>query len=324
MPKQMADLFRNLQSNLPNFSVAAPSSGFSTASLAYILLGALVVFFVGLMLLNKPIDFSWLDPRPKSMKSTSDAYLFWKPSALFTNLNVPKGSVPGFSNTLYSLNLDAVLLNTRNFKGTGGPWRHIAHRGSDELGTTTVGGSILRTGCAAAANSGALPPYGLPKRMNPGIFLDPNTNDIVVFVDTERGGDNYRESVRISDVPMDIPFRIGVIVNGRMLEVYLNCKLEVSKVLNGRPRSVEDIWYGLSGAAGAIAQIQNLYVWKRAVPADEIGALCAKPPKFGKERPVCDGANATTSLDLSDGIGKKAAGPQIGYGSALSSCAPPK
>lgn len=320
----MSEFYRNVQNSLPNFS-APTSSGFNTATIAYVLLGALVVYFIGLMLLNKPIDFSWLDPRPKSMKTTSDAYLFWKPSVIFTNLQIPAGSVPGFTNNLYSIMVDSLLLNTRNFKGTGGPWRHILHRGSNELAVTTLGGALKSSGCVSAFNSkglGALPKDGMPKRMNPGIFLDPNTNDIVVFVDTERGGDSFRESVRISDIPMDIPFRIGVIVNGKVLEVYLNCRLEVSKVLSGRPRSVEDTWYGLSGAAAAQAQIQNLYIWKRAVPADQIGSVCPGLPKFKKTRPICDGADSIPAMNL--GAGGPSRGGEIGYGTALSSCPSPK
>jgi len=320
----MAELFRNIQAGFPNLgeTVSAASSGFSITTVAYVLLGALVIFFIGLMLMNKPIDLSWLDPRPKSMKTTSDAGLFWQPSQIFTNLIVPKGSVPGFKGTLYSINVDCVLLNTRNFKGTGGPWRHILHRGSNELELSTVGGMLQRTGCAAASNSGGkLPPFGLPKRMNPGIFLDPNTNDIVVFVDTERGGEVYHESVRISDVPMDIPFRIGVIVNERVLEVYLNCKLEVSLVLKGRPQSVEDTWYGLAGSAAAQAQLQNLYIWKRAVPSDQIGSVCPKLPTFKFQRPICDMADSVTKMDIGVGSGS---GGSIGYGNALSSCPAPK
>jgi hypothetical protein len=270
------------------------------------------------MLMNKKVDFSWLDPRPKGMIATSDAYLFWKPSALFTNLSVPEKSVPEFTSTLYSISFDGVLRNTRNFKTSGGPWRHILHHGSDELASTTIGGAIMKQGCAAANGTQPLPPYGLPKRMNPGIFLDPNVNDIIVFVDTERGGDSFRESVRLKDIPMDIPFRIQVIVNERVLEVYLNCGLEVSKVLSGRPRTVEDVWYGLSGSAAAGAQIQNLYVWKRAISADYIGALCAAQPVFLKERPICDGTpDAVPSISVSS---KPAQGTQVSYGNALSSC----
>lgn len=316
------DLYRNAVAAFPNFggqNAPASSSGFNTTTLVYILLVAFVIYIVGLMLMSKPLDLSWLDPRPKSMKVTADAYLFWKPSAIFTNLVVKAGSVPGFKSTEYSAIVDTILLNTRTFKGSGGPWRHIVHRGSDELAISTVGGAVLRTGCAAASNrGGALPPFGLPKRMNPGIFLDPNTNDVVVFVDTERGGDNFRESVRLVDIPMDIPFRIGVIVNGKVLEVYLNCKLEVSKVLKGRPRSVEDTWYGLSGSAAAAAQIQNFYVWTRALPADQIGSICTALPKFEVLRPTCDMADSPLPES------KTPKPPQIGYGNALSTCAPPR
>jgi hypothetical protein len=161
--------------------------------------------------------------------------------------------------------------------------------------------------------------------MNPGIFLDPNTNDIVVFIDTERGSEIYHESVRISDVPMDIPFRIGVIVNETVLEVYLNCKLEVSLVLKGRPQSVEDVWYGIAGAAGAQAQVQNLYIWKRAVPSDQIGSVCGNPPKFKFTRPICDMADSVISGDFKNAIGLGGSGDNgnIGYGNTLGNCPAP-
>ncbi len=305
--------------NLASRNVVVAGSGMNALTLVYIGLSVLVIAVIVMMLMNKKIDFSWLDPRPKGMIATSDAYLFWKPSAVFTNLVVPGKSVPEFLNRLYSISFDIVLQNTRTFKGSGGPWRHILHHGSDELAASTVGGAIMKQGCAAANGSGPLPPFGLPKRMNPGIFLDPNVNDIIVFVDTERGGDSYRESVRIKDIPMNVPFRMQIIINERVLEVYINCRLEVSKVLSGRPRTVEDNWYGLSGSAAAQAMIQNLYVWRRALPADSIGALCSSPPVFGKERPICDGTpDSVTTMNIS---GEKKGAAQVTFGNALSTCA---
>ena len=319
----MAELYRNLNSVLPNLgeirAQVTSGSGLSPLTLVYLGLVVLVIVVVVMMLMNKKVDFSWLDPRPKSMVVSSDAYLFWKPSAVFTNLNVPENSVPEFVNTVYSISFDGLLRNTRNFRTSGGPWRHILHRGSDELAATTIGGAIMKQGCVAANGAQALPPHGLPKRMNPGIFLDPNVNDIIVFVDTERGGDSFRESVRLKDIPMDIPFRIQVILNERVLEVYLNCGLEVSKVLSGRPRTVEDVWYGLSGSAAAGAQIQNLYVWKRALSADSIGALCSTPPVFNKERPICDGTpDSVPGINLLST--QQPSGTQVTFGNALSSC----
>jgi hypothetical protein len=298
---------------------AGGGSGFSMTTLVYVLVGAFLIYIVGLMLLNKPVDLSWLDPRPKGMKAKDDAYLFWKPSSTFTNLLVKANSVPGFMNSEYSTDLDVLLRNTRNFSGTGGPWRQIMHRGSGELAVTTVGGAAIRGGCSRAGNFGPLPPFGLPKRMNPGIFLDPNKNDIIVFVDTMKGGESYRESVRIVDIPMDIPFRFGVTINGKLLEIYLNCRLEVSKVLAGTPRPVEDAWYGIAGSAAAQAQIQNLYVWKRALPPDERISLCSPArPVFDRERPLCDAADAATNMEIGP-FGKKPV-DNVSYGGSLDKC----
>ena len=260
------------------------------------LLYLLVAFFVAVvvfMLMGKGIDMSWLsffDPRPKNWQIKARASLFWEPSAIFSNLIVPKAkSVTDMYDDVYSMIFDNVLYNTRSYNTTEGPYRHILHRGSNELAKMTVGGAIL-SGCLANA-SGELPPFGLPKRMNPGIFLDPNTNDIIIFVDTIRGAETLRESLRIADIPLDIPSRISVVLNKRVLEVYLNCKLEVTKVLQGDPKHVENEWYGLAGPASAQAQIQNLYVWKESLSADDMRHLCASAPIFSKVRPICYGAD---------------------------------
>ena len=256
----------------------------------YIVL-ALIVFLVIMMLSQIKIDLSWLDPRPKRKIVTDKGDLFWKPSAQFTNLTVPVESyTKSFNDAEYSMLIECVLYNTRNYGKVDGPYRQLVHRGSDELAQATVGG-LLKTGCAASNNYGKLPPFGLPKRMNPGIFLDPNVNDILVFVDTYLDADNYRESVRIQDIPLDKPFRLGVVLKGRVLEVYLNCRLEVTKVLTGDPKIVEHEWYGLAGPASAQAQIQNLYIWNMGLAADEMNPLCPGPPVFTKERPICEGAD---------------------------------
>jgi hypothetical protein len=264
------------------------------------LLYLLVAFFIAaviFMLMGKGINSSWLsyvDPRPKNWKILARASLFWAPSSVFTNLIVPKEkSVVDMHDDVYSITVENVLYNTRNYNTTEGPYRHILHRGSNELAKTTVGGAVL-SGCITN-DSGQLPPFGLPKRMNPGIFVDPNTNDIIVFVDTILGAETMRESTRIADIPLDVPARISVVLNKRVLEVYLNCKLEVTKVLRGDPKHVENEWYGLAGPAGAQAQIQNLYVWKESLSADDMRHLCPAIPVFSKERPICSGADTPIS-----------------------------
>ncbi len=307
--------------NLGNFArnVVPASSDATTTRIIYTLLAATLILVIVLMLMNKKIDINGLNPLPKNVQVEMAGNKFWKPGPTFTNLTVPSQRLADFESDLYSLNFDAVLYNTRVYNTTEGPWRHIVHRGSNELAQSTVGGQMLNKGCAAVNSGSPLPPFGLPKRMNPGIFLDPNTNDIIVFVDTVNGAESYRESVRIVDMPMDKPFRLGVVIHKRVLEVYLNCRLEVTKVLSGDPKKVENVWYGLSGSAAAEAQIQNLFVWKKALAADEIGSLCAKPPVFSKARPICSAADTPLQPTPPQPAAAPPAGA-IGYGGALKSC----
>ena len=71
-----------------------------------------------------------------------------------------------------------------------------------------------RAAAAAAAD-------GVPKVMNPGFVGDRTTNDIIVFIDTSAG----RESARISNLQLTVPYRIGIIVYQGFFELYLGCKL---------------------------------------------------------------------------------------------------
>lgn len=326
MLNRMAELYEKV-SNLGNYVVNAipvTSGGRSrTLTIVYILFAALIIAAVVFMLLGKKIDVGAFDPRPKSMIVRSSARLFWPPGPVYTNLQIPAGAAAGgeFPSNSYSLIFDCVLYNTREFNTTGGPWRQILHHGSDELKATNVGGAVLK-GYAANSFSGPLPQFGLPNRMNPGIFLDPNINDIIIFIDSDAGSQSYRESVRLVDIPMDIPFRIGINVSGQVLEVYLNCKLEITKVLSGTPRQVEDVWYGLAGSAAAQAQIQNLYIWPRPLSADEMSAVC-DPAKltFSTKRAICDAADSVAKInpgsagtEAGTGAGARSA---IQYGNAL-------
>lgn len=258
------------------------------------LFAALFLLIAVLMISGKKIDWSFvssLDPRPDDMVIRGRGSTYWEPSKKHTNLVIPEKDAPiGMKDTEYSLLMDCVLYNTRNYSATQNSYRHIIHRGSNELYTETVTGLV--TGCIVAGSSTAvtLPERGLPRRLNPGIFVDPNTNDLLIFVDTFKGTEQYRESVRIADIPLDIPFRIGIVLNGRVLEVYLNCKLEVTKVLSGTPKAVENVWYGISGGSSAQAQIQNIVLWKFGLTGDQMRTLCRVVPDFKFKRPICESA----------------------------------
>lgn len=253
----IADAVRNL---------SVPSLSFSSIIL-YVVVAMILVCIVA-MLLGTSFDIKMIDFRPKRMQVLSKGSVFWKTKPLSGKLIVSEDEIDPFFTDRYTCLVDIVLKNTRPRMG-GNIYRHLFHRGSEDLVPST------------------LPAYGLPKRMNPGVFLDPNVNDVLVYVDTVQNGVTFRESVRIADIPLDIPFRLGILVQGRLLEVYINCKLEVTKMLDGEPKDVENAWYGVLGSAAAEAQVQHLTIWTKPLSVEELSPLCpAAIPEFGAA-PAC-------------------------------------
>lgn len=285
------------------------AGGGVTNWILYVLVGLLLAAVI-VMVIQPTIDWSVFDPRPKRMQVTSKAYTTW--DNLFTYTNLQYTGPHEFDSRKYSIQFDGILYNTRNYTTSEGPYRQILHRGSKELVASTPAGIPL-SGCAPAG-VGELPPFGLPARMNPGVFVDPNLNDLIIFVDTMNGSTPYRESVRIVDVPLDIPFRLAIVVNGQVLEVYLNCKLEVTKVLAGIPREIENDWYGISGRANAQAQIQNLMIWPLALNIDDIRPLCTTLPTFAGKRPICEGTDVAATATT---VGAKTAEISLGMNAAI-------
>lgn len=279
--------------NTVRSSTSSTSSFFSGSILMYILVVAFIALVL-LMLYGTRINWSRFDPRPMRWIIQQDSTLNWKPIGPFTNLTIPKNEIiTDFEDDTYTMVTEVLLNNSRNYWTEEGPYRHIAHRGSDELIQAKTGGIAL-SGCGISMSNSTLPPFGLPKRMNPGIFLDPNVNDILVFVDTTDKNETFRESVRIKDVPLDIPLRISIVLNRRVLEVYLNCGLEVTKLLSHDPKHVENEWYGIAGAAAAQAQIQNMYLWKRSLPSTDMKYLCPPIVKQFRAKPECPDSAAST------------------------------
>jgi hypothetical protein len=225
------------------------------------------------------LNFDWI--KPKRFLLQNEGNVYWNKGDRFTNLFVSEtDGVQNFNDQSYSMSFDCILFDTRNRNTTQGPYRQLLHRGSDELMPPRA--SLMDMELPV------MPADGLPKHMNPGVFLDPNLNDILVFVDTSVNGEFYRESLRIADLPLQIPFRLEVVLNERVLDVYINCQLEATKMLQGLPRIVKNTWYGLAGNKPAQAQIQNLWLWNRPLTVDEIKQVCGGALKFNQLRKKCN------------------------------------
>lgn len=232
--------------------------------------------------------------RSAAKRTTVDSLVFWKSPDPQVALRIDTSEVgAGIPFTRYTVLVDMVWYNTRVRRQAEGenPYRHIIHRGSTEVAnyavnTPLIGDGINKTDRDTVDTTTALDviPAGLPTRMNPGIMADPYTNDMLIFFDTETATNFYRESLRVPDIPMDQPFRLAIVVVDRYVEIYLNCSLEATKMLEGIPRDVGREWFGLSGPVPLPAQVQNLRLFKDIVSHGILRTYCgSKLPVFKKK-----------------------------------------
>jgi hypothetical protein len=114
---------------------------------------------------------------------------------------------------------------------------------------------------------------GVLNNYNLVIALLPDTNDLIVSVLNK---DNNMENVIISNVPVQEPFRIGIVVMEMALEVYLNGRLVKTRPLAAPPKDVRGDIFPASGVEANIAKLRNLKIWQRILTTAEI--RYAKPP----------------------------------------------
>ena len=228
-------------------------------------------------------------------KTAPEEKVFWKSYDPLVPLRITgKETSPNLRFDRYTVVIDMIWLNTR-VTDVSDVYRHIFHRGSGEgadyLGVLADIRQSTTNGSATGPTRTDMlqrMPQGLPIRMNPGIMADPVKNDMIVFIDTEKDNEVYRESVRIPDIPMNQPFRLAIVVLPTLVEVYVNCGLEVTKLLEGTPRAIESNWYGLVGPASLNAVVQNLRIFTGPLGGSQLRGYCAKLPEFEQGLSGCD------------------------------------
>jgi hypothetical protein len=287
---------------------------------------AVMILVVGILAMTsnlKALVPSFIQNWVERRKVSQNALVLWKESEgkATSGLVVPDtfSTISTLPCDKYTMSVEMIWYNTRIAPKADAPYRHILHRGSNELAPLSMA-QTPTLGCGATSQFGALPAQGLPSRMNPGIFADPTTNDLVLFITTTRTT-NPHEMIRVPDIPLDKPFKLTVVLQRNYVEVYINCHLEVTKVLASEPAVVPKTWYGLSGNANLMAQIQNLTLWKDALPAADIMTRCGSKIIFSAKRPTCPGIIAAVSTSTATRTASTAdATSAITYGDSLSQC----
>jgi len=263
----------------------------STFTTAITVIAVLVLALIIMFALNAKYKFlpaKWNLFKRLGLTQSADG-TYWKSSAPATVLSLDSTKLPASfpSQYGYTLMMDVMIYNSRasTTSITGGtlPYRHLFHRGSDDLGSAGTA-----AGCGGGGASGGS--TGFPQYMNPGILGDPTTNDLWVFLDTSAG----RESARIFNLQLKTPYRIGLIVYQGFFEVYLGCKLFTTQLLKGTPLAIQPSGvYGLVGSSALNAKLQNLRLWSSTLPVQQMVTECmGSIQPFGPAPPCAPSAAA--------------------------------
>jgi hypothetical protein len=134
---------------------------------------------------------------------------------------------------------------------------------------------------------------------NIAIATIPNTNDLVI---STLNSNRNPEDVVIPNVPVQKPFRIGVILFDRMMEVYVNGMLFSTRQFSAPIMPVRGNFMPKpSSNVQRSIGIKNLILWRRAISPSEM--RYAKPPladgsSFDTEQPT---SNSCPSLEINTG-----------------------
>jgi len=148
----------------------------------------------------------------------------------------------------YSLIMDIFLQNPLQFSRFP---RILFSRGASDRLNPPTGATIL----------------GVVKNYNLIIALQPDTTDLMVSVLNK---DNNPETVIINNIPIQNPFRLGMVVMENALEVYMNGKLVKTRTFDATPKSVVGDIMIADGTEINVAKIRNLKIWGRILTSSEL------------------------------------------------------
>lgn len=171
----------------------------------------------------------------------SDSKLYWKKAKDVAILNETAMGINAIPIQNWSFTLDIFIKNPTTLQSGNIP---IFQR--EELLTTTPTG---------------------PGRSNVHVFLVPGTNDLIVGV---TNAVNNVEDVVLSNVPVQTPFRVGVVILDVAMEVYVNGRLMKTRTFDAPPGNFVGKFAPPQGSAADLVKVRNLQIWTRPTTASEI------------------------------------------------------
>jgi hypothetical protein len=266
-------------------AIFGPKPGWAVTAIYALVFGIIVALI--LITIDQFVPFLPFNPTGKGPSALArSGKKFWKSVQADTeNLVVPANQSPTTLAANWSASAQIIIADSRNPNPMSGAFRHILHRGSNPVGiSATTAGSTGQAGIQPSdLPNDAEPSYaqhGLPQIMNPGVFLDKYKNDIHIFMHTrglEEGAHVlWLESMTIEDLPLNKPITLGLVCNGKQLDVYLNCRLYSSMLLKGTPYlpKANNQWFGRYGAYAFTGLIKDLTLWSSQLGSTDYAGVC--------------------------------------------------
>ncbi len=142
---------------------------------------------------------------------------------------------------------------------------------------------------------GTPPATGLAEENTVKVLLVPGTNDLQVIV---RNANHIDEGITLSNVPVQTPFRLGVVIMDVAFEVYVNGRLMKTRALDAAPLTTIGRITPPQNTLANMVKVGNLHMWTRTLTPSEIRH--AQPPLMKMSLFSNDPLTGTVSSCLSD------------------------
>ena len=153
----------------------------------------------------------------------------------------------------------SVWILIDNLKYMQGQYRHIFHKGNDDI----IFDHNKNTGLNFPNNA-------------PGLYISPNKNSLVVIMNTFK---NINEKIEIDDIPLNKWINVVIRVEGRNVDVYVNGSIKVRHKLSDVPKqNYGDIFVNMNG--GYSGYLSDLHYYSNGLSVGEILKIANKGPSL--------------------------------------------
>jgi len=252
--KQFSD---SAQTDLNNASSGFLKSNGFIAKFGFILLviiACLVIFRLGTMLIS-----SLLMPKDKvyllygMIDSTKELHISQNPTV--------NGSKPTYRSDNEDKGIEftwSVWINVKDLGANQNYYKHIFHKGNSNVSMSNCSD---KCGINTPNNS-------------PGLYLNPNTNDLTVVMNTYN---NMSEEINVPGIPLNKWINIIIRCEQNFIDVYVNGAIVKRHELSGVPKqNYGDVYMSLNG--GFNGYTSNLLYNSKAISTSEILDIINKGP----------------------------------------------